>query len=67
MADPMRIRAVAKDGMVNVKVLRDYERVSDVGVKTHRAHCEFHDLPDKDREKLVKFRMKSSGSSNRSL
>jgi len=41
--------------MVNVKVLRDYERVSDVGVKTHRAHCEFHDLPDKDREKLVKF------------
>jgi c-di-GMP-binding flagellar brake protein YcgR len=41
--------------MVNVMVLRDYERVSDVGVKTHRAHCSFHDLPDKDREKLVKF------------
>jgi c-di-GMP-binding flagellar brake protein YcgR len=41
--------------MANVTVLRDYERVSDVGVKTHRAHCQFHDLPEKEREKLIKF------------
>ena len=38
-----------------VRVLRDYERVSDVGVKTHRAHCEFHDLPQKERDRLIKF------------
>jgi c-di-GMP-binding flagellar brake protein YcgR len=37
------------------KVLKDYERVSDVGVKSHRSHCQFHDTAEKDRERLVKF------------
>lgn len=41
--------------MANVNVLRNYERVSDVGVKTFRSHCQFHDLPEKEREKLIKF------------
>jgi c-di-GMP-binding flagellar brake protein YcgR len=37
------------------RVLKDYERVSDVGVKSHRSHCQFVDMADKDRERLVKF------------
>jgi len=41
--------------MVDALVLRDNERVSDVGVKSHRAHCQFVDLPDRDRDTLIKF------------
>jgi c-di-GMP-binding flagellar brake protein YcgR len=41
--------------MVDARVLRDYERTSDVGVTSHRAHCQFMDLPDKDRDRLIKF------------
>jgi c-di-GMP-binding flagellar brake protein YcgR len=41
--------------MANVKVLRDYERTSDVGVKSHRSHCQFVDLGDKERDRLIKF------------
>lgn len=37
------------------KVLRDYERTSDVGVKSHRSHCQFFEMAEKDRERLVKF------------
>jgi c-di-GMP-binding flagellar brake protein YcgR len=37
------------------RVLKDYERVSDVGVKSHRSHCQFVDMAEKDRERLVKF------------
>jgi c-di-GMP-binding flagellar brake protein YcgR len=37
------------------RVLKDYERVSDVGVRSHRSHCQFVDMADKDRERLVKF------------
>jgi c-di-GMP-binding flagellar brake protein YcgR len=36
-------------------VLKDYERISDVGVKSHRSHCQFVDMAEKDRERLVKF------------
>jgi c-di-GMP-binding flagellar brake protein YcgR len=41
--------------MIDAKVLRDYERVSDVGVTSHRAHCQFVDLSEKDRDRLIKF------------
>jgi c-di-GMP-binding flagellar brake protein YcgR len=37
------------------KVLKNYERVSDVGVKSHRSHCQFVEMAEKDRERLVKF------------
>ena len=37
------------------KVLKDFERVSDVGVKSHRSHCQFVEMAEKDRERLVKF------------
>jgi c-di-GMP-binding flagellar brake protein YcgR len=37
------------------QVLKDYERVSDVGVKSHRSHLQFYEMADKDRERLVKF------------
>jgi len=37
------------------QVLKDYERVSDVGVKSHRSHCQFVEMAEKDRERLVKF------------
>ena len=37
------------------RVLKDYERLSDVGVTSHRSHCQFVDMADKDRERLVKF------------
>lgn len=43
--------------MASAVVLRDYERVSDVGVRTHRCHCEFFGLADKDRERLIRFVM----------
>lgn len=41
--------------MVDAMVLRDLERVSDVGVRSHRSHCQFQELNDKDRDKLIKF------------
>jgi c-di-GMP-binding flagellar brake protein YcgR len=41
--------------MVDARVLRDYERTSDVGVSSHRAHLQFVDLTDKDRDRLIKF------------
>lgn len=41
--------------MVDAMVLRDLERVSDVGVRSHRSHCQWFELPDKDRDKLIKF------------
>ena len=41
--------------MVDAKVLRDNERVSDVGVKSHRAHLQFLDLLDRERDTLIKF------------
>ena len=37
------------------RVLKDYERVSDVGVRSHRSHCQFVEMAAKDRERLVKF------------
>jgi c-di-GMP-binding flagellar brake protein YcgR len=41
--------------MIDARVLRDYERTSDVGVTSHRAHLQFVDLTDKDRDRLIKF------------
>ena len=41
--------------MVDARVLRDYERTSDVGVTSHRAHLQFVDLPEKDRDRLIRF------------
>jgi c-di-GMP-binding flagellar brake protein YcgR len=41
--------------MVDAMVLRDVERVSDVGVRSHRSQCQWVDLPEKEREKLIKF------------
>jgi c-di-GMP-binding flagellar brake protein YcgR len=41
--------------MVDARVLRAYERTSDVGVTSHRAHLQFVDLPAKDRDRLIKF------------
>jgi len=41
--------------MVDARVLRDYERTSDVGVTSHRAHLQFLDMTDKDRDRLIKF------------
>jgi c-di-GMP-binding flagellar brake protein YcgR len=41
--------------MPDAEVLRDYERVSDVGVKSHRSHLRFVDLPTRDQERLVRF------------
>ena len=41
--------------MVDARVLRDYERTSDVGVTSHRAHLQFVDLTAKDRDRLIKF------------
>jgi len=36
--------------MIDAMVLRDYERTSDVGVSSHRAHLRFVDVSDKDRD-----------------
>jgi c-di-GMP-binding flagellar brake protein YcgR len=41
--------------MVDATVLRDIERVSDVGVRSHRSHCQFANLSDRDRDRLIKF------------
>lgn len=41
--------------MLDAEVLRDYERTSDVGVTSHRAHCQFSSLSAKDRDRLIKF------------
>jgi c-di-GMP-binding flagellar brake protein YcgR len=41
--------------MASVKILRNYERVSDLGVKTFRSHCQFVDLPERERDRLIKF------------
>jgi c-di-GMP-binding flagellar brake protein YcgR len=41
--------------MVDARVLRDYQRTSDVGVTSHRAHLQFVDVTDKDRDRLIKF------------
>jgi c-di-GMP-binding flagellar brake protein YcgR len=41
--------------MASMKVLRNYERVSDLGVKTFRSHCQFVDLPERERDRLIKF------------
>lgn len=46
---------VAGHLMVDARVLRDYERLSDVGVKTHRSHLEFLELPERERDRLIKF------------
>jgi c-di-GMP-binding flagellar brake protein YcgR len=41
--------------MVDARVLRDYERTSDLAVTSHRAHLQFLDMTDKDRDRLIKF------------
>ena len=41
--------------MLDARVLRDFERTSDVGVTSHRAQLQFLDLTDKDRDRLIKF------------
>ena len=41
--------------MASVRILRNYERVSDLGVKTFRSHCQFVDLPERERDRLIKF------------
>jgi c-di-GMP-binding flagellar brake protein YcgR len=41
--------------MASVKILRNYERVSDLGVKTFRSHCQFVDLPERESDRLIKF------------
>lgn len=41
--------------MVDALVLRDVERVSDVGVRSHRSNCQWADLADKERDRLIKF------------
>jgi c-di-GMP-binding flagellar brake protein YcgR len=41
--------------MASMKILRNYERVSDLGVKTFRSHCQFVDLPERERDRLIKF------------
>jgi c-di-GMP-binding flagellar brake protein YcgR len=41
--------------MTDAAVLRTYERVSDAGVKSYRSHCQFTALPERDRDRLIKF------------
>jgi c-di-GMP-binding flagellar brake protein YcgR len=41
--------------MASARVLRNYERVSDLGVKTFRSHLQFVDLPERERDRLIKF------------
>jgi c-di-GMP-binding flagellar brake protein YcgR len=41
--------------MASIRVIRTYERVSDLGVKTFRSGCEFVDLPERERDRLIKF------------
>ncbi|HEV8638732.1 MAG TPA: PilZ domain-containing protein [Chloroflexota bacterium] len=41
--------------MADAVVLRSYSRVSDAGVRTHRSHCQFVDLPKRDRDRLLRF------------
>ena len=51
--------------LVSLKVLHDYERVSDVGVKRHRSHCQFTDLADRERDRLIKFVFQREGELRR--
>jgi c-di-GMP-binding flagellar brake protein YcgR len=41
--------------MADAVVLSDYARVSETGVKTHRSHCQFVDMPKRDRDRLLRF------------
>ncbi|MBM4417060.1 MAG: hypothetical protein FJ033_01880 [Chloroflexi bacterium] len=41
--------------MASIQILRNYERVSDLGVRTFRSHCQFVDLPERERDRLIKF------------
>ena len=41
--------------MTDATVLRTYERVSDAGVKSFRSHCQFAELPERERDRLIKF------------
>ena len=41
--------------MTDALVLRTYERVSDAGVKSYRSHCQVAELPERDRDRLIKF------------
>jgi c-di-GMP-binding flagellar brake protein YcgR len=41
--------------MVDALVLRDYDRTSDLGVTSHRAHLKFVDLGEKERDRLIRF------------
>jgi c-di-GMP-binding flagellar brake protein YcgR len=41
--------------MASARILRNYERVSDLGVKTFRSHGQFVDLPERERDRLIKF------------
>jgi c-di-GMP-binding flagellar brake protein YcgR len=41
--------------MTDALVLRTYERVSDAGVKSFRSHSQFAELPERDRDRLIKF------------
>jgi c-di-GMP-binding flagellar brake protein YcgR len=41
--------------MADALVLRDYARVSETGVRSHRSHCQFVDLPRRDRDRLLRF------------
>src|SRR5919204_1605409 len=41
--------------MADAVVLRSYARVSETGVRTHRSHCQFLDLPRRDRDRLLRF------------
>lgn len=41
--------------MASIRIIRTYERVSDLGVKTFRSGCEFQELPERERDRLIKF------------
>ena len=51
--------------LASLNVLRDYERVSDVGVKRHRSHCQFDNLPERERDRLIKFVFQREGELRR--
>ncbi len=41
--------------MASIQILRNYERVSDLGVRTFRSHCQFVELPEREQDRLIKF------------
>jgi len=41
--------------MADAVVLSNYARVAETGVRTHRSHCQFVDLPRRDRDRLLRF------------